>query len=196
MARTDPRVDAYIDKSQPFARPILKHIRALVHTALPDVQETTKWSFPHFDYKGMLCSMAAFKAHCAFGFWNHSILSEEQKSADAMGQFGRITSLQDLPPDKVFIALVKKAAALNDAGIKPKREPKAPKKPLKAPPDMLAAIKRNKKAQATFGAFSPSAQREYIEWITEAKTDVTRERRLETAVQWMAEGKGRNWKYE
>jgi hypothetical protein len=195
MANTDPRIDAYIAKAQPFAKPILAHIRALVHKAVPGVQETTKWSFPHFEYKGMLCSMAAFKAHCAFGFWNHSILTEDQKSADAMGQFGRIASLGDLPSDKVFIGLVKKAAALNAAGVKPKREAKAPKKALTPPADMLAAIRKNKKAHATFEAFSPSAQREYIEWITDAKSDATRDRRLDTAVQWMAEGKIRNWKY-
>jgi len=195
MATTDPRVDAYIEKAQPFAQPILKHIRALVHKALPDVQETTKWRFPHFDHKGMLCSMAAFKAHCAFGFWNHSILTDDQKSADAMGQFGRITSVKDLPSDRVFISLVKKAAALNDAGIKLKREAKTPKKPLTAPAYMLSAIRKNKKAHATFESFSPSARREYVEWVTEAKSDETRGRRLETAVQWLAEGKIRNWKY-
>jgi hypothetical protein len=195
MAKTDPRVDAYIAKAQPFAQPILKHIRALVHKALPEVQETTKWSFPHFDHKGMLCSMAAFKAHCAFGFWNHSILTEDQKSADAMGQFGRITSVKDLPSDKVFMSLVKKAAALNDAGIKPKREAKTPKKPLTAPAYMLSAIRKNKKAHTTFESFSPSARREYVEWVTEAKSDDTRARRLETTVQWLSEGKIRNWKY-
>jgi uncharacterized protein YdeI (YjbR/CyaY-like superfamily) len=194
MAHTDRRVDTYIAKAQPFAKPILSHIRALVHKAVPEVQETIKWSFPHFDYKGVLCSMAAFREHCAFGFWNQSILADDQKSADAMGQFGRITSLRDLPPGRTFVALVKQAAALNDAGVKPKRELK-PKAPLKTPAYMLAALKKNKKAHATFDAFSPSAQREYVEWVTEAKTDATRDRRLETAVQWMAEGKERNWKY-
>jgi uncharacterized protein YdeI (YjbR/CyaY-like superfamily) len=153
-----------------------------------------KWSFPHFDYKGIFCSMAAFKAHCAFGFWNHSVLAEDQKSGDAMGQFGRITSLKDLPPDRTFVALVKKAAALSDAGVRPKRDVK-PKKALKAPAYMLAAIRKNRKAQATYEAFSPSAQRDYIEWVTEAKSDDTRARRLDTAVQWMSEGKIRHWKY-
>ena len=194
MPKHDPRIDAYIAKAEPFAQPILEHIRALVHKAVPGVEETTKWSFPHFEYKGMLCSMAAFRAHCAFGFWNHSILSDDQKSADAMGQFGRISSLKNLPPDRVFVSLVKKAAALNDAGVKPKREVK-PKKPLATPAYMLAAIRKNKKARATFEGFSPSAQREYIEWVTEAKSEATRDRRLETAVQWMSEGKIRNWKY-
>lgn len=195
MATKDSRVDAYVAKAQPFARPILEHIRDLVHRAVPDIQETMKWSFPHFDYKGIFCSMAAFKAHCTFGFWNDSVLAEDQKSRDAMGQFGRITSLKDLPSDRAFVALVKKAAALSDAGVKPKREAKAPKPPMKAPAYMLAAIKKNKKALATFEGFGPSAKREYIEWVTEAKTDATRDKRLETAVQWMSEGKIRNWKY-
>ena len=132
MPTRDRRVDDYIAKAQPFAKPILEHIRDLVHTAVPGIEETMKWSFPHFDYNGgIFCSMAAFKAHCAFGFWNDSVLADDQKSRDAMGQFGRITSLKGLPSDKAFVALVKKAAALNDAGVKPKREVK-PKKPLKA----------------------------------------------------------------
>jgi hypothetical protein len=188
------KVDAYISKAQPFAKPILEHIRDLVHQAVPGIEETMKWSFPHFDYKGIFCAMAAFKAHCTFGFRNDSVLAEDEKSREAMGQFGRITSLKDLPSDKAFVALVRKAAALTDAGVKPKRELK-PKKPLKAPAYMLAAIKKNRKAHATYEAFSPSARREYIEWVTGAKSDDTRTRRLETAVQWMSEGKIRNWKY-
>jgi len=191
---TDPRVDAYIAKAQPFAKPILGHIRGLVHKAVPGVTETMKWSFPHFEYKGMLCSMAAFKGHCALNFWNGSILAGDQKAADAMGQFGRLTTVQDLPSNAVLASLVKKAAALNDAGIKPKRAITA-KKPIKAPAYMLAAIRKNRKAQATYDAFSPSARRDYIEWVTEAKSDATRDRRLETTVQWLSEGKSRNWKY-
>jgi uncharacterized protein YdeI (YjbR/CyaY-like superfamily) len=140
--------------------------------------------------------MAAFQAHCAFGFWNHTILTEDQKSADAMGQFGRIRSVKDLPSDKVLVSLVKQAAALNVAGVKPKRVARTPKAPLEAPAYMIAAIRKNKQAHAAYGAFSPSAQLEYIEWVTGAKSDTTRDRRLETAVQWMAEGKSRNWKYE
>lgn len=196
MATTDPRVDVYIEKAQPFARPVLRHIRALVHRAVPDVEETMKWSFPHFQYQGMLCSMAAFKQHCAFGFWNHSMMTEDQKSADAMGQFGRIASVDDLPADRTFVSLVKQAAALNVAGVKPKRVIRTPKPALEPPQDLLAALKKNKRAATAFDGFPPSHRREYIEWITEAKTEATRARRLTTAVEWIAEGKGRNWKYE
>jgi uncharacterized protein YdeI (YjbR/CyaY-like superfamily) len=195
MASRDPRVDEYIAKAQPFARPVLKHLRKVVHAGCPGVDETMKWSFPHFLYEGMLCSMAAFKEHCAFGFWNGSILSEDQKSADAMGQFGRLTSVSDLPAEKTLIGLVKKAAALNEAGVKPKREPKAAKKPPDPPDDMMTALRKNKKALATFEGFPPSQRRDYIEWVVGAKADGTRERRLRTAIEWMAEGKIRNWKY-
>jgi len=126
MPRKDPRVDAYIDKAQPFAKPILRHVRKLVHQAVPGVQETIKWSFPHFEYKGMLCSIAAFKAHCAMGFWNQSVLEKDMKQRTAMGQFGRLLSTDDLPSDGTFTALVKKAVALNEAGVKPKREVRPP----------------------------------------------------------------------
>ena len=197
MASHDPRIDAYIAKAQPFARPILERIRRAVHTACPEVAETIKWSMPAFEYKGPLVGMAAFKAHCALGFWKASLMKTipRDRGVDAMGEFGRLESLDDTPAEARLVKMIKEAAALNDAGVKVKREPKAPKKPLKAPTYMLAAIKKNKKAQATFEGFSPSAQRDYIEWVTEAKTDATRDRRLETAVQWMSEGKIRNWKY-
>lgn len=196
MAGRDPRIDAYIAKAPPFAQPVLRFIRATVHKAVPEIVETTKWSAPHFDYNGMFCGMAAFKAHCAFGFWDASVLGERGTVDGSAGQFGRLTSVKDLPSEKALIALVKKAAALKDAGVKVKRVVRAPKAPLKAPAYMLAAIRKNKKAHAAYAAFSPSAQREYVEWITEAKSDETRARRLETAIEWIAEGKSRNWKYQ
>ncbi len=200
LTKKDPRVDTYIAKAQPFAKPVLNRFRKAVHGGCPDLTETMKWSFPHFDYKGMLCSMAAFKAHCAFGFWKGSLLKSapkamQGKTKDAMGQFGRVTSLDEMPDEQTLVKMVTEAVALNDAGVKVVREPKAPTKPLKAPAYMLAALEKNRKAHATYEAFSPSHRREYVEWITEAKSDETRDRRLETAVQWMAEGKGRNWKY-
>src|SRR6188472_124546 len=150
MGTKDPRVDAYIEKSQPFARPILRHLRKVVHAGCPGVEETIKWSFPHFDYKGIFCAMASFKAHCTFGFWKASLLEGlGGTDKDAMGQFGRMTSLDDLPPEKTLIALVKQAATLNDAGIKPQRERKA--KPSLAPPDdFVAALRKNKKAQTAW----------------------------------------------
>jgi hypothetical protein len=198
MGSRDPRVDAYIAKSAPFATPILTRIRKAVHKGCPDVQETMKWSFPHFDYKGMLCGMAAFKQHCTFGFWKASLLQDSgiaSKPADAMGQFGRITSVDDLPPENDLVALVRQAARLNDEGVKVVRKP-APKPVPKAPPAFLKALRANSKAKAAYDAFSPSHRREYLEWITEAKTDATRDRRMATTIEWLAEGKSRNWKYE
>jgi uncharacterized protein YdeI (YjbR/CyaY-like superfamily) len=195
MAKKDPRVDAYIEKSAAFARPILEHIRALVHAAVPDVEEAMKWSFPHFMYKGMLCSMAAFKSHCAFGFWKASLLFEGKTERDAMGHFGRIASRADLPSDKTLTALIKKAARLNDEGVKVERKPVAPAGPVDVPAYVKAALRKNKQAADAFKNFSNSHRREYVEWITEAKTEATRQKRLETAVTWIAEGKRRHWKY-
>jgi uncharacterized protein YdeI (YjbR/CyaY-like superfamily) len=200
MGTKDPRIDAYIEKSADFAKPILLHIRELVHTACPDVEETMKWSFPHFDYKGMLCSMASFKAHCVFGFWKGELLAEvmgDNQSREAMGHMGRITALSDLPKDRQIIKYVKEAAKLNDAGIKaPNRsKPKSEKKELVVPDYFTAALKKNKKALATFEGFSYTNKKEYVEWVTEAKTEATRDKRMAQAVEWMAEGKVRNWKY-
>ena len=197
MGKKDPRVDAYIAKSANFAKPILTEIRAVVHDACPNVEETMKWSFPHFDYKGMMCSMAAFKEHCAFGFWKASlILGGNGRSDEAMGQFGRITALSDLPSKKLMRGYIQKAMALNDSGTTIKRQPKEPKKAIPVPADFMAAVKKNDRAQASFEAFSPSHQREYLEWITEAKTDDTRKRRIAQAIEWLAQGKSRHWKYE
>ncbi|MBK8465377.1 MAG: YdeI/OmpD-associated family protein [Chloracidobacterium sp.] len=200
MPTTDPFVDAYIEKSKDFAKPILNHIRKLVHAACPDVVETKKWSFPHFDYKGeMMCSMAAFKEHCAFNFWKQSLLDEsafpEEKTA--MGSFGRIKSLKDLPNDRTFKKLIHDAMKLNDAGIKvAKSKPAGERKDLVVPAILKAALKTNALAAETFDNFPYSCKKEYIEWITEAKTDATRDKRLATTIEWLSEGKRRNWKYE
>jgi uncharacterized protein YdeI (YjbR/CyaY-like superfamily) len=196
MGITDPRVDSYIQNAAPFAKPILLHIRKSVHAGCPDVEETMKWSFPHFVYRGMLCSMASFKAHCAFGFWKGSLL-EVPPNGTPMSQFGRITSLDDLPGSKELTRLVRQAAALNDEGVKIARpKPTSPKPPPKAPADLQKALKGSAKASATFKALSPSHQREYIEWIVEAKTEPTRKKRVATTIEWLSEGKSRNWKYE
>lgn len=194
---TDPRIDAYIAKARPFAQPILTRIRKAVHAGCPGVTETMKWSMPAFEYKGPLVGMAAFKAHCALAFWKASLMKTlpTDVGTDAMGEFGRLESLDDTPSQAALVKMVKEAAALNDAGIKAERKKTAPKPPPKAPPYMLAALKKNKKAHAAWQQFPPSHQREYIQWITEAKTEETRLRRLDTAVAWIAEGKGRNWKY-
>jgi uncharacterized protein YdeI (YjbR/CyaY-like superfamily) len=198
MASKDPRVDAYIAKQKPFAQPILKRIRQAVHTGCPDVTETIKWGVPAFEYKGPMCGMAAFKAHCLMGFWKGTLVKSMPKDrvTQAGGGWGRFESIDDLPDLKLIVRMVKEAVALNDAGIKIPRAVKPAKPPLKAPGDMLAAIKKDRKAGAAWAGFSPSAQRDYVEWITQAKSDDTRARRLQTAVEWIAEGKRRNWKYE
>ncbi|HET7696142.1 MAG TPA: YdeI/OmpD-associated family protein [Vicinamibacterales bacterium] len=194
---TDPRVDAYIAKARPFAQPILRRIRAAVHAGCPGVAETIKWSVPAFDYKGPLAGMAAFKAHCVFGFWKGALMKSvpEGKEGQAKGRFGRFESVADLPGETALVRMVKEAAALADAGVKAPRQTRAPKPPPRAPAYVLAAIRKNKQALRHYQAFSPSCRREYIEWITEAKTGETRARRLATAVEWMSEGKSRNWKY-
>lgn len=201
MSATDPRIDAYIKKSAPFAQPIMKHLRALVHKACPEATETIKWGFPHFEYKGILCSMASFKQHCSFGFWKYSLMKDDKKLLNKvgkteMGNFDRIVSMDDLPADKILIAYIKEAVRLNDEEIKVEKPKKPAKKELPVPPALAAALKKNKKAATTFEKFAPSHRREYIEWINEAKSEDTRNRRVESTVEWVAEGKGRNWKYE
>jgi len=198
MPTVDPRVDAYIEKSSDFAKPILNHIRKLVHRASPDIEETMKWSFPHFVHKGTVCSMASFKQHCAFGFWKQSLMEQDAFPAEktAMGSFGRITSIKDLPADKVMIGLIRQAVELNENGVKvPKKAPTA-KRDIEVPVDLTKALSKNKAARATFEKFSPSHKNEYIAWINEAKTEPTRNKRLATTVEWLSEGKSKNWKYE
>ena len=198
MASRDPRIDAYIARSADFARPILEYLRAVVHEACPEVEETMKWGFPHFMYEGMLCSMASFKAHCAFGFWKGALIVRRGGDAaeQAMGQFGRIASLEDLPSRATLARYVEQAMRLNEDGVKaPARAKRVPKRPLATPADLQAALKKSAKARATFDAFSPSHRREYIEWITEAKRDETRRKRLDQTIEWLEEGKPRNWKY-
>ena len=199
MPNKDPRVDAYIEKSADFAKPILTHLRKLVHKASPKVSETVKWSMPAFEYKGLVCGLAAFKQHCTFGFWKQSLLEQDAFSTEktAMGSFGRITSKKDLPPDDVIIKLVQQAVELNENGVKvPKAKPTATKKELVIPDYLTAALKKNKAAKTTFENFPYSCKKEYVEWLTEAKTEPTREKRLATTIEWLSEGKRRNWKYE
>ena len=197
MPTTDKRVDAYIDRAEDFAKPILKHLRKLVHDACPDVAETLKWSMPSFEYKGILCGFAAFKHHCTFGFWKESLLKEVKfPEKNAMGSFGRLTSLKDLPSDATLKKLMREAVRLNAEDIKVKKVVAKPKKAVVVPDILIEALARNEKAAETFDNFPPSCKREYVEWLTEAKTDATREKRLATTVEWLSEGKRRNWKYE
>jgi uncharacterized protein YdeI (YjbR/CyaY-like superfamily) len=199
MGTRDPRVDAYIARSADFARPILTHLRAVVHAACPDVTEEMKWSVPHFGYKGMMCAMAAFKKHAIFGFWKGSLIPGLQPNSnnggDAMGNMGRITSIKDLPPKKVLIGYVKQAMRLNEEGISVAKPKKAPKPEPQVPPDLTSALAKNAKAKKAFAAFPPSHRREYVEWVTEAKREETRAKRIAQTVEWVAEGKSRNWKY-
>ncbi|HYR23677.1 MAG TPA: YdeI/OmpD-associated family protein [Chthoniobacterales bacterium] len=194
MATKDPRVDAYIKRAAPFARPILKHLRKIAHVGCPDVEETIKWQSPFFERKGIICFMAAFKEHCVFGFWKGSLIFGE-KHKGAMGHFGRITSMHDLPDEKKLIGYVRKAAELNEAGVKKSRPRSRTKQKINVPSDLKAALQRNAKARKTFEDFSYSHKKEYVDWITDAKRDETRKRRLQTAVQWLIQGKPQNWKY-
>ncbi len=194
MAKKDPRVDAYIKRAAPFARPILKHLRRVVHTGCPDVEETIRWGSPFFDQKGVICFMAAFKQHCAFGFWKGSVIfGDEHKGA--MGHFGRIASIDDLPNEKQLISYVRKAAKVNEAGVKKSPPRSRGKQKISVPSDLKAALEKNAKARKTFDNFSYSHKKEYVEWITGAKRDETRKRRLQTAIKWLAQGKPQNWKY-
>lgn len=199
MSGYEPRVDAYIAKSAEFAQPILKRLREVVHAACPDVEETLKWSTPHFVYRGDLCAMAAFRQHATFGFHKGSlVVGEDSRRGEAMGQFGRIVALADLPPKKALSALVKRAMALNEQGVpRPKTKSGTPKPPPTMPADFAAALalKKHAKARATFEGFAPSQRREYTEWIADAKREETRARRLAQALEWLAEGKARHWKY-
>jgi len=197
--QNDPRIDAYIAKSAPFARPILKHLRMLVHAASPEIEETIKWSHAAFLYRGKIfAGMAAFKAHATFGFWHQGmgkvLAADGFKAGDAMGLMGRITRLADLPAEKTLSRYIKSAIELHDSGT-PSRPPPKAKAAMKTPGDLAAALRANKKAAKAWAEFSPSAHREYIQWITEAKREETRATRLATTIKWVAEGKPRNWKY-
>jgi uncharacterized protein YdeI (YjbR/CyaY-like superfamily) len=199
MGKKDPRVDAYIASSADFAKPILTHIREIVHATCPDVEETLKWRMPAFMHHGILCGMAAFKEHAAFNLWKGALIVGSDDDRAAMGQFGRLTTLSDLPSRKVLGGYIRKGMALNEAGVStPKvRKPGLPrtKIPVEPPPDLAARLKKSARARATFAAFSPTNKREYIEWIVEAKRDETRQRRLDQTIEMLAEGKTRHWKY-
>jgi len=203
----NPKVDAYINKAKPFAQPILEHLRELVHKGCPGVEETIKWSRPFFEYKGaILGNMSAFKEHCSFGFWGEEIGAVLREAnalrPDAMGSLGRITTVKDLPPDKQMLTWIRQATAFVDSGnytspiAARHKVVKAPKAPPETPTEFATALKKDKKASAAFAALSPSCKREYVEWIAEAKRPETRDKRIATAIEWIAEGKQRHWKYQ
>ena len=194
MAR-DPRIDARIAEAAPFARPILAHLRELVHATLPGAEETIKWGMPHFTVGGKnIAGMSAFKAHCAF------VIHGDGRQGDAMGQYGKIATLDDLPPDEDLAQkLLAAKARIESAGTAVKSRPATPRQPkpqLPLPPEFAAALAASPAARATLDAFAPSHRREYVEWISEAKRAETRARRVDQAIEWLAEGKKRNWKYE
>jgi len=203
MGKKDPRVDAYIAKKAPFAQPILKALREMAHEADPAIEEDIKWGAPAFMHKGIVFIMAGFKEHVAVNFWKRGLIvpSRTRRESDdkAMGQLGRIYSIDDLPPKKTIVGYVRTAVKLNEGGMPtPTRGKDAPAKkagPLRTPPSLAKALARNAKAKATYDGFSPSHKREYVEWISDAKTAETRDRRIEQALGWLAEGKPRNWKY-
>ncbi len=201
MGVKNPKIDAYISKKEEFAKPILKHLRKLIHTTCPQVEEKIKWGMPFFDYKEeMMCHMAAFKKHAVFSFWKAAlmkdpVLLDNAKAETAMGHLGRITTLKDLPTDKKITAWIKEAMQLNEDGIKIKKPPVKKNTTIDVPDYFLKAIKKNKKAWAVFQKFPPSHIKEYVGWITEAKREATRISRIEKAIAMMEEGKDRNWKY-
>jgi hypothetical protein len=195
MPTLDPRIDAYIAAAPAFAQPILTYLRESIHEACPDVVETMKWSRPHFEHNGLLCGMAAFKAHCAFGFWKGALMFSHAEAQDGMNHFGKIATLADLPPKEELMAHVRTAVKLNAEGAAPVRA-RAVKPPLEVPDFFKAALAANAAGEKTFNAGSTSFKREYVEWITEAKTEATRDKRMAQAVEWLAEGKARNWKYQ
>ena len=203
--QTDPRIDAYIEKAAPFAQPVLTHLRTLMHQACPRATESVKWGMPFFVQNGViLANMAAFKQHCAFGFWGPEmkrvLARDGLEASDAMGTLGRITGMKDLPPDKSLLSYMRLAAELVESGRR-KKSIDRPPKPLKkkavaVPRELRAALSKNKPAAKAFAAFSPSCRHEYSTWIAEAKRDETRKKRVLQAVEWIAKGKSRNWKYQ
>jgi uncharacterized protein YdeI (YjbR/CyaY-like superfamily) len=200
MGKKDPRVDAYIAASPDVAKPILIYLRDVIHQGCPDVVETIKWGTPTFDHRGIMVGIAAFKQYCTLGFWKAPLLMLDgkpvsRKMESGTGQFGKLTSIKDLPPKAKLLKLVKDAAKLNESGVNLSRPPRKAPKPVEVPTDLTKALQKNAKARAVFETFPPSHKREYVQWIVEAKTGETRQRRLDQAVEWIAEGKQRNWKY-
>jgi uncharacterized protein YdeI (YjbR/CyaY-like superfamily) len=196
MPSTDKRVDAYIARAPEFARPVLTQIRATVHAACPDCEEDIKWGAPAFMYKGILFMMASFKEYCAINFWKGALIVGDDATEGVAGQLGKLKQVSDLPSKKVLTGYIKKAMALNESGTAVAKRVPRPKTDVVMPDYFMVAIRKSKRALAGYEKFSASQQREYIEWITSAKGEATRDRRVKQAVEWMAEGKSRNWKYQ
>lgn len=199
---TDKRVDEYIKRAPEFAQPILSHLRELVHKGCPEAEEAIKWNTPAFLYRNkILFSMAGFKAHCRFIFWRPEVAKLAGKKGaegdDDGSIVGKVTQLAELPSDKEMLAYIREARRLADEGPRTSmmRKRSTPKPEIEIPPEFAAALAKHKAASRSFEAFSPSHRREYIEWISEAKRPETKTKRIETALEWLATGKPRNWKY-
>lgn len=202
MEQNDNRVDVYIECAADFAKPILVHLRKLVHSASAELRETIKWNCPFFDYRGPVCQMAAFKQHCAFGFWKAAVMDDPEKilnqQPDTAGSFGRITSVADLPEDEILMAYIRQAVALNQDGIiaPPRLKAKMNKADLLVPAYFTDLLDQHTEIKEQFHKFSASQQKEYVRWFEEAKTELTKNKRIETAMEWISQGKIRNWKYK
>jgi uncharacterized protein YdeI (YjbR/CyaY-like superfamily) len=193
----EPRIDSYIAKAQPFARPILEHVRERVHAVLPEIEETVKWSMPAYTIGGkIVLIVAAFKGHAALNFWRGQELRSDAANADALGQFGKIKSIAELPSNAEFDRLILEAAKLAKSAPAPRKTKHASRPAPDLHPEFAAALAKDAKAKANLEAFPPSAQRDYFEWISEAKQDSTRQKRIATAIEWLAQGKRRHWKYQ
>ena len=199
MTKRSPEIDRYIENAAAFAQPILKRIRKAFHEGDPDIEEAMKWRNPTFEHDGIVGGMAAFKAHVRWGFWKAKLMSDPLNlfagGDDASIAFANVTSVDQLPPHDVIVDYVREAVRLNVEGVKAQRPARKKSEAVEIPAELTAALKKNKKAKATFDAFSPSNKREYAMWIAEAKQEATRKKRIETAIEWIAEGKPRNWKY-
>ncbi|MDR0803443.1 YdeI/OmpD-associated family protein [Fluviicola sp.] len=202
MKQSDDRISAYIAKSADFAQPILTRLRETVHTFCPEVEEGWKWSFPHFMYQGkILCSMASFKNHCAFGFWLQSEMNDpygifKRAEEGGMGSLGKITSLSDLPGNEQLGNTIMEAMALIEQGVKPRtRSPKTEAPALEVPVELQNLLDQHPDAKHAFEVFSPSHKKEYITWITDAKRAETKQRRLEQTLENLKERKSKEWKY-
>ena len=196
-----PDVDRYIENAAPFARPILERIRKAFHKAHPEITESMKWSFPHFEHKGVVGSMAAFKQHVSWGFWKAKLMDDpagilEGSTGETSMGGAKIRDVKDLSSEKVMVDYVKRAVSLNEEGVKLERaKPRPANAPVDVPDDLEAALKKNAKARKTFEGFPSGQRREYVYWLNDAKQAATRAKRLATAIEWLSEGKPRNWKY-
>jgi uncharacterized protein YdeI (YjbR/CyaY-like superfamily) len=200
MKNASAAVDQYIEKAAPFAQPVLKRIRAAFHKAAPDIVETMKWSTPFFEHKGVVGNMAAFKNHVSWGFWKAKLMNDPHGILNPMGETGtmgglKVTTVAELPAEKIMLEYIREAIRLNEEDVRIVRAKKAPQGEAEVPDDLAAALKKSPKARKTFDGFPPSHRREYVAWITEAKQPSTREKRLAQTIEWLTEGKPRNWKY-